>query len=82
VKERLRNVANTQDPRTSALPIREIITIDGVRVRFDEGWGLIRASNTQPALVIRFEASSQGHLSQIKDYLERQLSDVTGGIPT
>jgi phosphomannomutase/phosphoglucomutase len=82
VKERLRNVANTQDPRTSALPIREIITIDGVRVRFDEGWGLIRASNTQPALVLRFEASSQGHLSQIKDYLERQLWDVTGGIPT
>ena len=80
VKERLRNVANTQDSKTSALPIRDIITIDGIRVRFDEGWGLIRASNTQPALVLRFEASSQAHLSQIRDYLEGQLSDVRGGI--
>ncbi len=81
VRDRLSNVANTQDPKTSALPIRKIITIDGIRVCFDEGWGLIRASNTQPALVLRFEASSQAHLSQIKDYLERQLSNVIGGIP-
>jgi phosphomannomutase/phosphoglucomutase len=80
VRDRLSNVANTQDPKTSALPIRKIITIDGIRVCFDEGWGLIRASNTQPALVLRFEASSQAHLSQIKDYLERQLTDVTRGI--
>jgi phosphomannomutase / phosphoglucomutase len=76
VKERLMKVANAQDPNTSALPIREIITLDGIRVRFDEGWGLVRASNTQPALVLRFEASSQAALSEIKDYLERQLSDV------
>jgi phosphomannomutase/phosphoglucomutase len=84
VKERLRSVAHiqVQDPRTSVLPIRELITIDGVRVRFDEGWGLIRASNTQPALVLRFEASSQDHLSQIKEYLEAQLSDVFRSIPT
>jgi phosphomannomutase/phosphoglucomutase len=82
VKERLRNVVNAQDNKQSALPIREIITLDGIRVRFDEGWGLIRASNTQPALVLRFEASSQTHLSQIKDYLEGQLSDVSGGIIT
>lgn len=80
VRERLSNVANTQDPKTAALPIRKIITMDGIRVCFDEGWGLIRASNTQPALVLRFEGSSQAHLSRIKDYLESQLSDVTGGI--
>ena len=80
VKERLSNLARTQNLRTSPLPIRQIITIDGIRVCFDEGWGLIRASNTQPALVLRFEASSQAHLSQIKDFLECQLSEVTGGI--
>ena len=34
----------------------DVIDIDGVRVQFAEGWGLIRASNTQPALVLRFEA--------------------------
>jgi len=82
VRERLRNVAKTQDSEASTLPIRDIITIDGIRVRFDEGWGLIRASNTQPALVLRFEASSQPHLSQIRDYLEGQLSDVSGSITT
>jgi phosphomannomutase / phosphoglucomutase len=38
----------------------EVIDIDGVRVRFDGGWGLVRASNTQPALVLRFEAFSDG----------------------
>lgn len=36
-------------------PVNEV---DGVRVKFDDGWGLVRASNTQPALVLRFEASS------------------------
>jgi phosphomannomutase/phosphoglucomutase len=82
VRERLINVVQTQNPETSTLPIREIVTIDGVRVHFDDGWGLIRASNTQPALVLRFEASSQAHLSQIRDYLERQLSDVSAGITT
>ena len=78
----MQNVAKIEDPTSSALPIRDIITIDGIRVRFDEGWGLIRASNTQPALVLRFEASSQAHLSQIRDYLEGQLSDVSGGTTT
>ncbi len=38
--------------------VREVVTIDGVRAIFDDGWGLIRASNTQPALVLRFEATS------------------------
>ena len=37
----------------------EVIEIDGVRVKFPDGWGLVRASNTQPALVMRFEASDQ-----------------------
>ena len=37
----------------------EVIEIDGVRVNFPGGWGLVRASNTQPALVMRFEASDQ-----------------------
>ena len=41
----------------------EVIDVDGVRVRLPEGWGLIRASNTQPALVLRFEATSSAALS-------------------
>ena len=82
VRERLKQVAATQDLKTSLLPIRDIITIDGIRVRFDEGWGLIRASNTQPALVLRFEASSQAHLTQIQSYMEEQLSKAAVDLAT
>ncbi|MDH3504730.1 MAG: phosphomannomutase/phosphoglucomutase [Nitrospirota bacterium] len=82
VRNRLKHAANTQDLKTSALPIRDIITIDGIRVRFDEGWGLIRASNTQPALVLRFEASSHDHLTQIQAYLEGQLSEAAASFTT
>ena len=50
-----------------------IIDTDGVRVEFPDGWGLIRASNTQPALVLRFEAQSEGRLSEIRDIIEGEL---------
>ena len=48
----------------------KIIDVDGVRVLFDDGWGLIRASNTQPALVMRFEAGSERRLDEIRRYTE------------
>jgi phosphomannomutase/phosphoglucomutase len=58
----------------------KIIDIDGVRVLFPEGWGLIRASNTQPALVLRFEATSDAALQRIRDVVESQVKKyVTGG---
>jgi len=44
----------------------DIIDIDGVRVSFSDGWGLLRASNTQPVLVLRFEANSKDALKRIK----------------
>jgi phosphomannomutase/phosphoglucomutase len=56
--------------------IRDLITVDGVRVVFEGGWGLIRASNTQPALVLRFEADSESKLSEIRAFLEGQLQAV------
>jgi phosphomannomutase/phosphoglucomutase len=62
-------------PRDPALRIREVLTLDGVRVVFDEGWGLIRASNTQPALVLRFEASSPEALTTIRTLIERELNE-------
>ena len=43
-----------------------VIDIDGVRVEFGDGWGLVRASNTQPALVVRFEARTPERLDQIR----------------
>jgi phosphomannomutase/phosphoglucomutase len=48
----------------------EVVDVDGVRVPFEEGWGLVRASNTQPVLVMRFEASSQELLDKYQTYLE------------
>ncbi|MFO7841107.1 MAG: phosphomannomutase/phosphoglucomutase, partial [Fidelibacterota bacterium] len=44
----------------------DCITVDGVRIRFDDGWGLVRASNTQPVIVTRFEANDKDALKRIK----------------
>ncbi len=44
----------------------EVDTIDGVRIRYPNGWGLLRASNTQPVLVLRFEATNQADLDQYR----------------
>lgn len=53
-----------------------VIDIDGVRVLFTDGWGLVRASNTQPALVLRFEAMSRERLKEIQDLVESTLADI------
>jgi phosphomannomutase/phosphoglucomutase len=54
----------------------EALTLDGVRVSFPHGWGLVRASNTQPALVMRFEATSEAELAayraEVEDWLREQ----------
>ena len=44
----------------------KVIDIDGARILFDHGWGLVRASNTQPVIVMRFEAESQDRLEEIQ----------------
>ncbi len=51
----------------------DVITVDGARVKFDDGWGLIRASNTQPALVLRFEAKTDAGLAAIRNEMETWL---------
>jgi len=52
----------------------KVIDIDGVRVLFDDGWGLVRASNTQPALVLRFEAMTEERLGEIRSLVESVLA--------
>jgi len=54
----------------------DIIDIDGVRILFEDGWGLVRASNTQPVLVLRFEAVSQTRLSEIQSLVESVLTEI------
>ena len=51
----------------------EIITIDGMRVTYPQGWGLIRPSNTTPCLVLRFEADSQAALDEIQHKFRQEI---------
>jgi phosphomannomutase/phosphoglucomutase len=54
----------------------ESITIDGIRIKFDDGWALIRASNTQPVLVLRFEAQNKYRLNEIRSFVEKRLNRI------
>lgn len=58
----------------------EVVDVDGARVVFSDGWGLIRASNTQPILVLRFEAESAARLEEIKQYIEGELDKVRAAL--
>jgi len=66
VKELLKN------PPESFPSIKDIIDVDGVRINFEHGWGLVRASNTTPVLVTRFESTSQ---EEAKLY-EKEINDL------
>jgi phosphomannomutase / phosphoglucomutase len=58
--------------------IHKTVDIDGVRVIFAEGWGLLRASNTQPVLVMRFEAANERLLRQYQTEVEVALEEARG----
>lgn len=58
----------------------KITDIDGMRVDFPNGWGLVRASNTTPSLVIRFEADSEAAMSSIQEQFRRLMTKVKPGI--
>jgi phosphomannomutase/phosphoglucomutase len=51
-------------------PTHEVLDVDGARIKFEGGWGLVRASNTQPALVLRFEAGTEQRLEAIRSEVE------------
>lgn len=54
----------------------KVIDIDGVRVEFDDGWGLARPSNTQPVIVLRFEAETKEALKRIEEMIKNDLSGI------
>jgi phosphomannomutase/phosphoglucomutase len=58
-----------------------VIDIDGARVEFGDGWGLVRASNTQPVLVVRFEARSAARLEEIRNIFMEPLKRLGVGEP-
>ena len=71
VVEKIRDLYS--HPEGMSLPVREVIIVDGVRAVFQKGWGLIRASNTQPVLVMRFEAIDEESLRSIRALMEEQV---------
>ena len=58
----------------------KVIDIDGVRVLFEHGWGLLRASNTQPVLVMRFEAESEEWLKKYQRQVETVLEEAKAAV--
>ena len=54
----------------------DAVTVDGVRVLFPDGWGLVRASNTQPLLVLRFEAPTPERLAEIQAYVTGKVDEM------
>jgi phosphomannomutase/phosphoglucomutase len=67
LKKELRNEFNIYD-------------IDGARIQFQDGWGLIRASNTQPVLVLRFEAQTPERLEEIRRFVEGKVEEIKNRI--
>jgi phosphomannomutase/phosphoglucomutase len=66
--DRLRERASFEDA--------SVISIDGLRVDWPDGWGLVRASNTTPVLVLRFEADTEEALKRIQQVFRRQMLAV------
>ncbi|MDO8860174.1 phosphomannomutase/phosphoglucomutase [Haliea sp. E1-2-M8] len=64
----------------ASFPEGKVNTLDGLRVDFNDGWGLIRASNTSPALTARFEASTPEQLRLIMDTFREQLAATDSGL--
>ena len=62
------------------IKILDTIKIDGLRIIFDNGWALIRASNTQPVLVLRFESTTEKDLKDIRNLVEEKLSRAISAI--
>ncbi len=58
----------------------EVVAVDGVRILFGDGWGLVRASNTQPVIVARYEAKTAERLGEIRDTVEGWLRGVGVGV--
>ncbi|NPA12198.1 MAG: phosphomannomutase/phosphoglucomutase [Epsilonproteobacteria bacterium] len=71
--EKLKNILNE---KKDEFKIKKIIDVDGVRVIFENGWGLVRASNTTPMLVSRFESKSKEELEKIKNLLNSLIKSL------
>ena len=62
--------------KSQAFQDANIITVDGIRVEFGDGWGLVRASNTTPCLVLRFEALDEMALTRIQTHFKEVITQI------
>ncbi|MBI2711735.1 MAG: phosphomannomutase/phosphoglucomutase [Bdellovibrio sp.] len=72
--------ALVEETKKRLLAKHKITDIDGVRVDFGDAWGLVRASNTQPVLVLRFEAPSEARLKEVRSIVESALKESAKAI--
>jgi phosphomannomutase / phosphoglucomutase len=77
-----RKFAVVEELKRVFAPRHRVIDIDGLRVEFGDGWGLVRASNTQPALVVRFEARTPERLQEIRAMFMEPLARLGVGEAT
>ncbi len=77
-----RNVSSGQTFRQRAkFEGARLTTIDGLRADWPDGWGLVRASNTTPVLVLRFDADTPQALTRIQDVFRTQLKALDSSLP-
>ena len=67
-----------ENPPLDFPKIKDIITVDGIRVIFEKGWGLVRASNTTPKLVTRFEADTKENAKIYENVLIKLFEEIKG----
>jgi phosphomannomutase/phosphoglucomutase len=71
--DKFRLVQRIKDEFSAVLPV---VDVDGVRLEFEDGWGLVRASNTQAALTLRFEAESEARVEEIRSVVVKKLEQL------
>ena len=69
-----------QNPPENFPKIKSIIDVDGVRINFEDGWGLVRASNTTPILVTRFESTNQGLAKLYEEAVNQLIVDAKNSL--
>jgi phosphomannomutase/phosphoglucomutase len=72
-------VARVTERMRARADVVGVVDVDGVRARFAHGWGLVRASNTQPALVVRCEADDEATLAAIRAIVEGEIAAARAG---
>ncbi len=80
VIEELASALEKAPTEDGGLELTDVITIDGLRMNFEGGWALVRASNTQPVLVMRFEATTEELLEKAKAFVREKLLNVEPGL--